>query len=145
MRDTSRARIAIIPSIQIVICEVTTAEDKVFREKDDEILRTPVSEQRKEVLQVHVELFATTESQGKDCNKAEECPDEARNSSKRSGELLAGDGGAVYRDNDCVDTGEYQEGEYELCKATRIWHVLNQVPQSIVLVGIFQFRSSVET
>jgi hypothetical protein len=142
--NTQRQSLGIIPGIQIIVVEIHLAEDDVLAEQDDEVLRTPVTQQTEEVLQVDRQLLAATNSKTQDCSEAEYHPDEAGNARKGARELLAGDGRAVDRDNVDVDTGEDEKCQNQLGEATGVQHGLDKESEAVVLVDIFPVGTVVE-
>lgn len=71
----------------------------MFRKDDDCIGGTPVSQQTEEILEVREKIVPASESNSDDRTEAEYRPDESRNPSERSGELLTGNCSRVGIDN----------------------------------------------
>ena len=116
----------------------------MLAEQDDEVAGAPVAEQAEEVLQVRVELLAAAQRQAQDRREADERPDEAWDPRKRPAELLARDRRAVDADDVGVDSRQDQERQQQLCEPPRVQHVLDQEPQSLVLVCVFPVRPVVQ-
>lgn len=64
----------VVPTFQVVICEIALAEEVVFRENDDKVACAPVSQQRQEILEIHHQLMPSRKRKRDDDTETSDRP-----------------------------------------------------------------------
>lgn len=125
-----------VPAIEIVVGEISLAEPVVFNKDDDEVRSTPITKKREEVLQVFEQVIATSNGNGSDGTKDDKNPESTRNLGQRTSELLNRQSARVEVESVHADGTENEQDKNELGETAREEHLLDEVTETIIGVGI---------